>query len=106
MPSPLLSVIIPLYRAESTLPACIERLLAQTRSQAQLVFVDDCSPDGCWALLNEARPQLEARGYTVTLLRHEVNGGVAVARNTGIDAARGEYIYALDADDLFVPQTL
>nr|WP_311448052.1 glycosyltransferase family 2 protein [uncultured Porphyromonas sp.] len=106
MSSPLLSVIIPLYRAESTLAACIEQLLAQTRSQAQLVFIDDCSPDGCWALLNEARPQLEARGYTVTLLRHEVNGGVAVARNTGIDAARGEYIYALDADDLFVPQTL
>ena len=86
MPSPLLSVIIPLYRAESTLSACIKQLLAQTRSQAQLVFVDDCSPDGCWTLLNEARPQLEARGYTVTLLRHEVNGGVAVARNTGIDA--------------------
>ena len=62
MSSPLLSVIIPLYRAESTLAACIEQLLAQTHSQAQLVFVDDCSPDGCWALLNEARPQLEARG--------------------------------------------
>lgn len=97
--SPLVSIIIPVYRAEQTLPACLEQLKAQSYRSLQLIFIDDCSPDGSYAYLEAQRPELEALGMEVTLLRHTHNQGVAVARNTGLDAARGEYVYSVDADD-------
>lgn len=97
--TPLVSIIIPVYRAEQTLPACLDQLKAQTYRKLQLIFIDDCSPDGGYAYLESQRPALEAQGMEVTLLRHAQNEGVAVARNTGLDAARGEYIYSVDADD-------
>ena len=99
MLAPLVSIIIPVYRAEKTLPACLDQLKAQSYRTLQLIFIDDCSSDGSYAYLASQREALEALGMEVTLLRHEKNQGVAVARNTGLDAAHGEYIYSVDADD-------
>lgn len=104
--SPLVSIIIPVYRAVETLPACLAQLKAQTYRPLQLVFIDDCSPDDGLAYLESERSSLEASGIEVTILHHEVNRGVAVARNTGLDAARGEYIYSVDADDLLQPAAI
>ena len=101
--SPLVSIIIPVYRAVETLPACLAQLKAQTYRPLQLVFIDDCSPDDGLAYLESERSGLEASGIEVVVLHHEINRGVAVARNTGLDAARGEYIYSVDADDLLQP---
>ena len=92
MLAPLVSIIIPVYRAEKTLPACLDQLKAQSYRTLQLIFIDDCSSDGSYAYLASQREALEALGMEVTLLRHEKNQGVAVARNTGLDAAHGEYI--------------
>lgn len=103
---PLVSVIIPVYRAEQTLPECLQGLRSQTYQQLQLIFVDDCSPDGSAEVIRSQQAELTAQGMQVLLLRHETNQGVAVARNTGLDAAQGDYIYWLDADDRLHPQTI
>ena len=105
--SPLVSIIIPVYRAAETRPQhVLLRLKAQTYRPLQLVFIDDCSPDDGLAYLERERSGLEASGIEVTILHHEVNRGVAVARNTGLNAAQGEYIYSVDADDLLQPTAI
>ncbi|WP_298527211.1 glycosyltransferase family 2 protein [uncultured Porphyromonas sp.] len=104
--TPLVSIIIPVYKAEQTLPACLAQLRAQTYRHLQIIFVDDCSPDGGLAYLETQKPLLEELGMEVDLLHHEVNRGVASARNTGIPAVRGEYIYSVDADDMLDPRAI
>lgn len=105
-PQALVSVIIPMYKVEEHLPNCIEQLLAQTYKQLELIFVDDASPDRASELVRLATPRLEAKGFVVKLLCHERNQGVAVARNTALDAATGEYIYSFDADDAMAPNLI
>ncbi len=105
-PQALVSVIIPMYKVEDYLPNCIEQLLAQSYKQLELIFVDDASPDRASELIREAMPRLESEGFIVKLLRHDINQGVAVARNTALDAATGEYIYSFDADDAMAPNLI
>ncbi len=90
------SVIIPCFNAEATLAAAIDSALSQ--GGREVVVIDDGSQDGSLAL---------ARGYgdRVTLLTGP-NRGVSAARNLGIEAARGEWLVFLDADDLLAPETL
>ncbi len=104
--TPLVSIIIPVYKAEQTLPACLARLKAQTYRHLQIIFVDDCSPDGGLVYLKGQKAQLEELGIEVDILHHEVNRGVASARNTGLSAVRGEYIYSVDADDELNPRAI
>ena len=104
--TPLVSIIIPVYKAEQTLPACLAQLKAQTYRHLQIIFVDDCSPDGGLVYLKGQKPQLEELGIEVDILHHEVNQGVASARNTGLSAVRGEYIYSVDADDELDPRAI
>jgi glycosyltransferase involved in cell wall biosynthesis len=101
----LVSIIIPVYNAEKTLPHCMASLHAQTYRNIELLFIDDCSTDTSLAVI---------RGYfvdtsmsmSIKILQHTVNRGVAAARNTGLDAATGEYIYYVDADDWIENDTL
>lgn len=97
--APLVSIIIPVYKAEHTLPACLTQLRAQTYRHLQVIFIDDCSPDDGLAYLSAQKKLLEELGMEVDLLHHDVNQGVASARNTGLSVARGEYVYSVDADD-------
>lgn len=103
---PLVSVIIPMYRVVDVLPSCLEALLAQSYTNLELVFVDDCSPDTAAITVQEAEPLLLKRGYQVKLIRHDRNQGVASARNTGLSAATGEYLYYFDADDSLEPNAI
>ena len=103
---PLVSIIIPVYKAEYTLPACVAQLCAQTYRPLQLIFIDDCSPDDGLAYLKEQQAFVTDDGLEFTLLHHEKNCGVATARNTGLEAAKGKYIYSVDADDLVAPETI
>ena len=104
--SPLVSIIIPVYKAAHTLPACVAQLRTQTYRPLQLIFIDDCSPDDSLRYLEEQRDSLSEAGLEVTLLHHEQNQGVATARNTGLEAAKGKYIYSVDADDLISPEAI
>ena len=98
---PLISVIVPVYKAEKYLPACLNSLLAQTYQNFELLLVDDGSPDKCWEILQ----QYAARDARVRIFCKE-NGGVSSARNFGLRQAKGEYIGFVDSDDFVAPQYL
>lgn len=102
----LVSIILPMYRVANVLPQCIEALLAQTYTQLELLFVDDCSPDDSAQVVEQMRSRLEARGFIVRLLHHQINQGVACARNTGLEHASGEWVFHYDADDYLVPTAI
>lgn len=94
----LISVIIPVYKVEAYLTACVESVLAQTYSNFEIILVDDGSPDNCPAMCDE----FAARDSRIRVI-HKENGGLSSARNAGIDAARGDYLAFLDSDDLWSP---
>lgn len=96
--SPLISVIIPVYKVEAYLNACVESVLAQTWQNFEIILVDDGSPDNCPAMCDE----FAARDSRIRVI-HKENGGLSSSRNAGIDAARGEYLAFLDSDDLWTP---
>ncbi|MEV7686292.1 glycosyltransferase family 2 protein [Streptomyces bungoensis] len=94
-----LSVIVPFYNVQQYAPDTLRSLRANAREDFEFILVDDCSRDGTPDIL--ARAERELPG--AVLVRHEQNGGLATARNTGIDRARGEYLTFLDGDDWLAP---
>ena len=95
------SVIVPVYKVEEYLPACIESVLNQTFSDFELILVDDGSPDRCPAICDSYKEK-DSRIKVV----HKPNGGLASARRAGIQVAKGNYVYNLDSDDLIENDTL
>ena len=91
---PSVSVIIPVYNIESYIEECIESVLAQTWQDYELILVDDGSTDGSGTILD----RYGERDKRITVI-HKENGGLSSARNAGLDAAIGKYIYFLDGDD-------
>ena len=95
------SVIIPVYNAQQYLIECIGSVLGQTLQDFEIICVDDGSGDASDTILNE---------YAETddrfVLLSQTNKGVSAARNAGIKAAKGEYIYFLDSDDYVEPDAL
>ncbi len=98
---PEISVIIPVYKVESTLRACLDSLLAQTFEDWEAVCIDDGSPDRCGDML-DAYAGRDARFRVV----HRANGGVSSARNDGLRMARAPYIAIIDSDDWMEPDML
>ncbi|MFK4307406.1 teichuronic acid biosynthesis glycosyltransferase TuaG [Bacillus sp. RC242] len=99
---PLISVITPTYNAERFIIETIESIKLQTYSNWELIIVDDCSQDKTVELIRE-KYQKETR---IKILQLSENSGAAIARNTGINQAKGQYIAFLDSDDLWLPQKL
>lgn len=95
------SVIVPVYKVEEYLPACIESVLSQTFSDFELILVDDGSPDRCGEICDNFS-KTDNRIKVV----HKQNGGLASARKSGIQVASGEYVFNLDSDDLIEKDTL
>lgn len=94
MPAPLISVIIPVYNTEPYLRKCLDSVCGQTYGNLEIICVNDGSPDGSQAILDE----YAARDARVKVLVQE-NAGQAVARNRALDAAQGEYVLFVDSDD-------
>lgn len=94
-----LSVIVPFYNVRQYAPDTLRSLRANTREDFEFLLVDDCSQDGTRDVLERAARDLPG----AVVLGHERNGGLATARNTGIDAARGTYLTFLDGDDWAAP---
>ena len=90
------SVIIPVYNVDIYLSACLDSVLSQTRTDIELICVNDCSPDASRAILAD----YAARDTRITILDHAQNRGLSAARNTGLDYASGEYVFFLDSDDV------
>ena len=98
--NPVVSVIIPTYKRGYCIVACLRSVLAQSFGELEIIVVDDASGDDTQAqVASVADPR-------ILYLQHETNQGGAVARNTGIARARGEFIAFLDSDDLWLPDKL
>lgn len=96
----LVSIIMPVHNGAETIGESIESVLAQTYPRWELIIVDDCSEDATQNVI-EGYPDKRIR-YS----RLSQNCGVAQARNTGINMAKGRYIAFLDSDDLWLPEKL
>ncbi|MFG3096009.1 glycosyltransferase family 2 protein [Streptomyces sp. NPDC048202] len=94
-----LSVIVPFYNVQQYAPDTLRSLRANARDDYEFILVDDCSRDGTPGILERAERELPG----AVVVRHERNGGLATARNTGLDRARGEYLTFLDGDDWLAP---
>ncbi|MEU8569292.1 glycosyltransferase family 2 protein [Streptomyces pathocidini] len=94
-----LSVIVPFYNVQTYAPDTLRSLRANARQDFEFILVDDCSTDETPEILDRAARDLPG----AVVVRHEKNGGLATARNTGIDAASGTYLTFLDGDDWLKP---
>lgn len=98
----LISFVVPVYNVEDYLADCLESLLSQTYPSYEVVIIDDASTDGSYAIAAAYADEHPC----VRIVSHDKNRGLAAARNTGIDAARGEYIAFVDSDDYVSPNYL
>ncbi|MFG3490872.1 glycosyltransferase family 2 protein [Streptomyces sp. NPDC047972] len=96
---PKLSVVVPFHNVGAYAPDTLRSLANNADPEFEFLLVDDCSTDDTPEILDRWRDRLP----NATVLRHETNSGVAQARNTGIDAARGDYLTFLDGDDWYAP---
>ncbi|MBT2441305.1 glycosyltransferase family 2 protein [Streptomyces sp. ISL-36] len=94
-----LSVVVPFFNVQTYALDTLKSLRANAREDFEFLLVDDCSTDGTTELLERAGRELPG----AVLIRHERNEGLATARNTGLDAARGRYLAFLDGDDWLAP---
>lgn len=94
MDRPRVSVIVPVYKVEHYLRKCLDSIVNQTYQDLEILLVDDGSPDNCGAICDE---YAEKDGRIRVI--HKENGGVASARNAGLDIAAGDWIGFVDPDD-------
>lgn len=92
------TIIIPVYNVENYLDDCIQSACNQTYSALEIILVDDGSTDGCCTICDSWLK----KDPRVTVI-HKKNGGLSDARNAGLNAATGKYIYFLDGDDSIKP---
>lgn len=90
----LLSVVIPVYNVEKYLQQCVDSIINQLTDECEIILVDDGSPDGS----GEICDRYANKDSRINVI-HQQNGGLAAARNTGLDYARGEYVAFVDSDD-------
>ena len=103
-----ISIIIPVYKVENYIERCIKSVVTQegigTAYNLECILVDDCTPDKSMEIAKEAiKPY---KNIHFICLQHEVNRGLSVARNTGLEYATGEYIMFIDSDDYILPNCL
>ena len=100
---PLISICVPVYSVEDYIERCARSLFEQTYAEIDYVFVDDGSPDRSIEILSQVLLDYSEREKAVKIIKHDHNYGVAVARNTAIRHAVGDYILWVDADDSIDP---
>lgn len=96
---PKVSVIIPVYKAELYIEKCARTLFEQTLDAIEYIFVNDCTPDSSFQILNRVLKEYPSRQPQVKMLNHSINTGQSGARRDGMKLATGDYIIHCDADD-------
>ncbi|MFZ4183574.1 bifunctional glycosyltransferase/CDP-glycerol:glycerophosphate glycerophosphotransferase [Streptomyces pseudogriseolus] len=99
---PRFSVIVPVHNVQGYLHACLDSVLGQSYRDLEVIAVDDRSPDGCGAILDD----YAARDDRVRVLHLEENVGLGRARNAGMPHAAGDFLLFLDSDDTLTPGAL
>lgn len=103
---PKVSIIIPVYNVEQYIDECLNSVVSQTcASKIECILVDDCGQDNSVLVAKKFVQQYNGP-ISFRLLHHERNKGLSAARNTGIQEAKGEYVYFLDSDDKIYPDSM
>ena len=96
------SIVIPVYNVEKYLPDCLDSVLGQTLQEIEVICIDDASPDGSPAILDDYAEK-DHRLQVIHLAENHMQG---YGRNRGLERASGKYVYFLDSDDMIVPTAM
>lgn len=95
------SIIVPVYKVENYLNACVESIINQTYQDLEIILVDDGSPDNCPKMCDDW-----AKKDKRIKVIHKENGGLSSARNSGIEMSTGDFLMFVDSDDSINPQII
>lgn len=99
----MISIIIPVYNVEKYVGTALQSVLDQScREDIEAIVVDDCGTDGSMNVVRE----IAADNPCVRILHHERNRGLSAARNTGVEASKGDWLYFFDSDDILASDTI
>ncbi len=98
----LISIIVPVYNGEAYIERCVESILAQTYPDWELLLMNGASTDNTGVLCDK----WQAKDKRIRAFHAEGQQGVSAGRNSGLQEAKGEYIFFLDADDWLKPECL
>ncbi|BCV64712.1 hypothetical protein TUM17387_00710 [Shewanella carassii] len=99
---PLISVIVPCFNVEEYLKECLESILKQSFEDIEIICIDDFSTDSTPKILADYNTQ----NRRMSAIRHTANQGLGAARNTGVNHAKGKYLFFIDSDDLLTYDAL
>lgn len=102
MDNTMVSIVTPVYKAENYIKETIQSVLNQTYENFEMILIDDCSPDNSATIIKE----IAEKDSRIKYLKLEKNSGAAVARNKGIELAKGKFIAFIDSDDKWYPDKL
>ena len=101
-----ISIIVPVYNVEHYIKECFDSIAAQTyKGEIECIFVDDCGKDDSVAVLEKLIAEHKGP-IQFSIVHHEQNKGLSVARNTGIHHSSGDYLYFIDSDDTITPDCI
>ena len=102
----LVSILVPIYNVENFIEKCSVSLFEQTYKNIEYVFVNDCSPDHSIEVLEKVAKNYPNRINSIKIINHDINKGLAGARNTAILNANGDYVLHVDSDDFIEKTTI
>ena len=105
MANTIITIGFPVYNVENYVRRSLESALNQNMANYEIIVVDDCGSDHSMEIITSLITT-HPHGHRVRIIRHERNKGLAEARNTVINNAKGDYIYFMDSDDFIIPSTL
>ncbi|MBR4269493.1 MAG: glycosyltransferase family 2 protein [Prevotella sp.] len=100
------SIIIPVYNVETYIEKCLQSVADQTfNGEMECLIIDDCGQDNSMSIAEQFTNNYKGKIH-FQILYHDHNRGLSAARNTGIDNAKGDWIYFLDSDDWIIPECI
>ena len=104
--TPKVSILTPIYNVEKLIERCAVSLFEQTYENIEYIFVNDCTKDNSIQVLESVLTRYPARQGCVRIINHEVNRGLAAARNTAVANCSGDFIMHVDSDDYLEPNAV
>lgn len=101
----MISVIIPIFNVEPFLKECLDSVVSQTYQNLEVLLIDDCGTDNSLTLAQDYIKNYNG-SINIRIISHHKNGGLSASRNTGLDHAKGDYIFFLDGDDVIASSAL
>lgn len=100
------SILVPIYNVEKYIAKCAQSIFEQSYPDLEFIFVDDCSPDNSIGILSEIIGNYHHLANNVRIIHHSRNRGLAAARNTAVENAKGDFVMHVDSDDWLEPNAV